>query len=321
MSNIVRDILTEELVLVDINDSVQEALKKVENIRTKNVAIQLPEGDFWITSSWNLRSLNPNITLQQTYNAKKEIFERVGTVSSDEEISRIITDLYELPGLIVFEEGNIKGFVSLTDFLGQDPISIIKQKAKMKGGLAGIDLHESDLKGIDLRNADLRGANLSMADLSKAKLRGANLTGANLSGANLTDANLVRAKLDRATLKDTVLINADLRHAELWHADLEGAKLKGANLRETVLYVANLRSANLEGADLFDAGLMSAILEGADLNNANIRGANLKRARFDEKTNLRGAEVDNITIGNLTVSALEANWDPETKRIIREKYG
>lgn len=324
MNNRVGDILAEKLVSVNLNDSVQATLEEAKNIRVEKIMVHDETGNFWVVSSWKLRLLDPNITLKQAYDEKKEIFEKVKTVSIDEEISKIISDLYELPGLIVIEEGKIKGFVSLADYLAefeQKPLDIIKEKAKIKEGLVGIDLHESYLVGIDLPDANMRGADLSKADLSKANLRNANLTSANLSNGNLTDAKLVRAKLREANLKDAILINADLRNAELWYANLQDAQLQGAILRDAVLFRANLKSAKLENADLYNAGLMSANLEGADLSNADIRNANLKYATFDEKTKLSGIKINSITIDNLTESALKAEWDPEIKQYLKKKYG
>ncbi|GFO96604.1 pentapeptide repeat-containing protein [groundwater metagenome] len=329
MNYLVKDIPVEKLVLFDFNNSVKEALEAVTG-DIKKIAVKDNTGNYWIISFWRLRLLNdPNITLEQAFNTNTEIFETVRTVSSEEEIIDIIKDLYSLSGLIVVEDENIKGFFSLANFsesqlelLSKHRFTIeeIERRAKIKGRLTGIDLHEYDLEGIDLRNADLTNANLNKAILRKANLRNADITGAIFNDADLTEANLVRAKLNRTKLKNAKLNRADLRMAQLWHANLENAELIEARLNDTELYSANLRYANLTGADLFNAGLMNAVLEGADLTNADIRNANLKYATFDKKTDLKDIEINSITIDNLTENALTANWDAETKQIIKEKY-
>lgn len=327
MNYLVKDIPIENLLLVDFNDSVHNALEAVTS-DIKKITVTDNTGNFWITSIWKLRLLDQNITLKQTYDFNKEIFESVKTVSTNEEISNIITDLYSFSGLIVIEEDKIKGLISLAEFSETQLESLfkpritheeIKRRLKLNGELTGIDLQELNLEGADLKNANLRNANLEMANLRKAKLRNADLTGANLSNADLAEANLVRAKLNRTKLRHANLVNANLRFAQLWHADLEKAQLMGADLKDAELYSANLRSANLTNANLFNCGLMNANLEGAILNNVDFRNANLKYIALDTKTNLKDAKINSITIDNLTENALIANWDSETKEIIKEK--
>lgn len=326
MDNRIEDILTEKLeglVSVDINNSVQDTLIKAKKIRADKIVVHDETmGDYWIISSWKLWALDPNITLKQVYSENRKIFEKVKTISNKEDITKIIPELYEIPGLIVIKDEKIKGFVSITDFLEEfdsKPRSFLTQQAKIKGALAGVGLHGSYV-GIDLRNGDLRGADLSEADLSEANLRGADLTGAILNGAILKNAKLVRAKLTGANLIQSILTGADLRHAELWSVDLERANLESANLSDAVLFRANLEKAILKDADLRNAGLISANLSGADLSNANLRMANLRSAIFDEKTNLTNVDVDSITIDNLKSSALKAKWPPEIQKILKEKY-
>ncbi len=351
MSDIVTEILAEKLekpeklAAAGMNDYIRRALEEVKDTGAKKIAVIdiLNETiKFWIISSWNQRLLNPNVSFRQAFDQRREIFESVKAVSKEDIFSsdarakydatiKIITDLFELPGLIVFEGNKIKGFISLANFSESEyekiesfkksflTIEQIKQKAKLKGALASIGLHGS-YEGIDLRDSDLRGVDFSKAELRKAILRGADLTKANLSGADLTNANLIRARLDGAILKDAILIEANLSYTQLWHANLENAQLQGAILQESVLFGANLKFANLENANLFNAGLMSANFEGADLSNADIRNANLKGATFNENTKLNDVEINSITIDNLTESALKANWSPEIKQIIIEKY-
>lgn len=330
MSHRVKDLQAEKLISVDINDTVRKALEETKNIDAKKIAVKDNLENFWVISYWKLKLLDPNITLKQAYDNNREIFEIVKTVSSDEEIFNISNALYSLPGLIVIEKEKVKGFISLANFSESElewlkrpllTLEQIKQMAKVKGGLAGINLHGYDLKEIDLRDSDLRGVDFSGADLSKADLQRADLTGANLSNARLIDAKLIRAKLNGANLKGAILIGADLRFAQLWSADLENADLQYANLKDSVLFSANLKLAKLNNAVLYNAGLMSANLEGAVLRNADISSANLKYAIFDEKTDLKDIEINSITIDNLTDSALKADWNLEVKQFLKEKYG
>ena len=341
MHKLLRDIPTEKLTSVGMDDSVQRALEAADNIGAIKIAVYDKENNFWVIPYWKLRLLDLNITLKQAYDEQKEIFEKVDTVSSDKEIAKVIKDLYEFLGLIVIDDENIKGFISLADFSESElkeiespkkpswTIEQIKQKAYTEGGLVGVDLRGADLSKIDLNHADLRDidfsgadlskANLEHADLTKANLTKANLTKANLnrailSGANLTGAKLTWAKLNDVELKDATLNGADLRFAELWNADLENAKLKEANLKDAVLFRANLRSASLIGADLSEAGLMSAKLEEADLTNVKMYNANLKYAKFSGKH-----QLDNIDeINNVTTYSIK---DPEIKKFLKEKYG
>ena len=329
MDNRIEDILTEkleEIVSVDINNSVHNTLYKAKKIRADKIVVhdEIME-DYWIISSWKLWALDPNITLKQVFSENRKIFENIKTISNIEEITKIIPELYEIPGLIIIENEKIKGFISsisFTDFLEEldiKPHSFLKQQAKIKGALAGVVLRGSYV-GIDLRNGDLRGVDLSKADLSEANLRGADLTGAILNGAILKNAKLVRAKLTGANLIQSILTGADLRHAELWSVDLERANLESANLSDAVLFRANLEKAILKDADLRNAGLISANLSGADLSNANLRQANLRSAIFDDKTNLTNVDLDSITIDNLPSSALKAKWPPEVQKILKEKF-
>ena len=158
-------------------------------------------------------------------------------------------------------------------------------------------------------------------NLPKADLRGANMTGANLMGANLREAKLTRAKLNSAKLENAIMYGAKLNNAKLWSANLNGAKLKNTNLKDAELYRADLSNADLTNADLYNAGLMSAKLEGTIFEGAKLRQVNLKGALFDKKTNLRGADVDSITIDNLGGSNWEvAQWDDYKLEEIKNKF-
>jgi uncharacterized protein GlcG (DUF336 family) len=61
----------------------------------------------------------------------------------------------------------------------------------------------------------------------------------------------------------------------------------------------NLEGADLREADLHDTDLSGANLSSAQLQGANLRGVNMKGARFDAKTQLRGADLTRAS----------ADWD------------
>ncbi len=321
MKILVRDIrLAEKLASAELDDLVQNAIEIAKNMGAKKIAVYDKQKNYWVVSLWRLNQLDPKVSLKQTYGEKKEIFEKVDTVSSKEEITKVIAKLYEFPGLIVIDGEKMTGFISLADFSDSQLMEInslrredatgksltivqIKQKAEEEG-LIGADLSNANLSNADLKDFDMRGINLSGADLSKADLWRANLTGANLSNANLSEAKLRYAILNGAKLIKAKLNNADLRNAQLLHADMEETQLEGANLTDAVLFNANLKSANLKKANLNHAGLNSAKLYGADLTNAIIRDANLKDADFDETTILKDVDIT----------------DEEIKKILKEKH-
>lgn len=326
----VRNKLSEKLAAIELDDSVQNAIDIAVNMGVKKLAVYDKKRNYWVIPLWKLNLLDPNITLKQAYDEKKDIFEKVDTVSSDEEISKVISKLYEFAGLIVIDDEQMKGFISLADFSDSELKQIdslrkeaadeyksmtvrqIRQKSEKEGlvglDLSGIDLTKADMREIDLKGINLHGANLSGANLFKADLTGADLSNANLSGAYLRFAILSGAKLINAKLN-----KADLRNAKLWHADLEEAQLEEADLMQAVLFNANLKLANLKNANLYKAGLMSAKLNGADLSNTNIRNANFNYAYFDEKTKWNDVDMNNKTIQNIT--------DDKIKRFLKEKYG
>lgn len=319
----IRTKLSEKLASVDLDASVQNAIETAKNMGATKIAVYDQKKNYWVISLWRLSPLDPKISFKQAYDEKKEIFEKVDTVSIDEEVAKVISKLYKFPGLIVIDGEKIIGFISLADFsdfelkqieLSKKP-SLTREQIEQKvrtEGLVGVDLRGANLIKANLSRADLRGVNLNGADLSKSNLWEADLTGADLSNANLTEAKLRFAKLNGAKLKNTILNGANLKNAQLWHSDLEKAKLEYADLTYAHLYNANLNLSNLKHAKLYNAGLMSAKLYGADLSNSDLRNANLKYAHFDEKTKLNDIEINDITIYNIT--------DEKIKKFLKEKY-
>lgn len=165
---------------------------------------------------------------------------------------------------------------------------------------------ERDFTGINLAGANLCGLSLTDINLSKANLTKANLTKANLSNTNLSGAKLSEANLLEAILISANFTGADLRSAELSAARLDGAKLVGTNLNGAGLIQSELHAADLSGANLSyanftaaslpSANLMKANLKGTNLAAANLSSSNLRKAEFNDKTKLSGANLSSVNL-------------------------
>jgi uncharacterized protein YjbI with pentapeptide repeats len=328
---LVKEVMSEKIAAVRMSDTVEEALKKVRSIVGANKIVVDYMGDFWVVPAWKFRLVkDPGITLLRAYIKERKIFEKVGSVSPDEEVGKILPDLYEVTGLVVADRKGVVGFLSLADFSELEFEKIravekpslsreeLEKRVRNKVSLMDVLLH-GDYSGIDLRNVDLRSADLIGATLRKAKLRGANLSYANLTGADLTEVNMVRTKLRGANLTGTTLVNADLSYAELWNANLVRANLSKANLTQAVLFNANLESAKLVEADLLNAGMMSSRLESADFRGANMINTDLKFAKVNTESDFTGAEVNWLTMQTLSEWSLKAKWDPEVKDFVEKR--
>lgn len=329
----VKDVMSEKIASVCIDETVQRALEKIRSIGANKIVVYniIKKGDFWVIPAWKLRLVDdPNITLLRACSEKKEIFEKVGAISSTDGIGKAFPDLYKVTGLVVADREKIVGFLSLADFseldlerlkaIGEPSLDReeFEQRVRNKESLMDVSLH-GDYSRIDLHNADLRSADLSESNLSKADLREADLSNANLSGADLTEAKLMRTKLRGANLTGAKLVSADLRYAELWSANLEKANLNKADLSQAVLFNANLKGAILDEANLRNAGMMSVRLENAKFRGAKTINTNLKYAKFNEESDFTGAEINWLTMQTLTERSLEAKWDTEVEKFIKEK--
>jgi hypothetical protein len=69
-------------------------------------------------------------------------------------------------------------------------IRTMRDSARGRLDLRGLDLSEMDLRGADLKGADLTGASLAGADLEGADMRGTNLSDVDLTGTNLEDVKM-----------------------------------------------------------------------------------------------------------------------------------
>ncbi|MBL4693537.1 MAG: pentapeptide repeat-containing protein [Magnetovibrio sp.] len=82
----------------------------------------------------------------------------------------------------------------------------------------------------------------------------------------------------------------DLKHMDLRWADMNEGRLAGAKLMGSNLYGADLTGAILENANLCIANLQYSLLKGSNLKGAKFGGANLTGIKFDEETNVSGAD-------------------------------
>lgn len=79
-------------------------------------------------------------------------------------------------------------------------------------------------------------------------------------------------------------------------ADLSGLDLPGVDLATSDLWGASFDGTDMPGANLAYTDLRCASFRGTHLPGVNLRGADLTGARFDDATNLTGAQWDERTI-------------------------
>ena len=182
--------------------------------------------------------------------------------------------------------------LSNTDFFGADLSNTVLRSAN----LSHANFHNANLTNTNLDNANLSNATLSGLDLLNADLTGAKFTNANLSNTNLMGADLIGIEFANAILSDSDLSNADLSNAELSNAKLLNAYLSDANLSDANLSNADLSGANLSGANLSNANFSNANLSGANFQEAILNNMNLKNVSNIERTDFRGAIMDDRPI-------------------------
>ena len=97
-------------------------------------------------------------------------------------------------------------------------------------------------------------------------------------------------------LAKTNLESADFSGSNLKKANFEGAQLADIRLKDACLEGANFSNADLRGSQIWAADISNAVLFGSDFTNADLTGANLSSTKFDEKTNLRDANLTEATL-------------------------
>jgi Pentapeptide repeats (8 copies) len=122
-----------------------------------------------------------------------------------------------------------------------------------------VSLHGIDLSGAFLDDIVLQGTNLIMSNFIRATL----------NNADLSHATMFAAVLQGAHGGSTDFSETDLSYADLAVVHFLRARFTGANLGHASLEFANLNEADLEDSDL----------DGADLQGANLQGANLSGIR------------------------------------------
>lgn len=78
-------------------------------------------------------------------------------------------------------------------------------------------------------------------------------------------------------------------------ADLSGLDLPGLDLATSDLWGATFDGTDMPGANLAHTDLRHASFRGTHMPGVNLRGADLSGARFDDATNLTGAQWDERT--------------------------
>ena len=193
---------------------------------------------------------------------------------------------------------------------GRLGIDEIKQAIKSKLSLKGKDL--------TILSDDDEAKKLKTLNFTNMDLEDANLTGAYLQGAKF-----VRSKLNYAILENAHLEGAQFRNTHLRGANLRGANLNGAVIKDSVLDNAHFSKAKLHDANLDTVRLIRARIDGAVFENARLIEVDLKSAFFDENTDLSKADVDSMTIHNLSGSnwSETTKWRQDTLKEIKQKYG
>jgi uncharacterized protein YjbI with pentapeptide repeats len=106
--------------------------------------------------------------------------------------------------------------------------------------------------------------------------------------------------IDKPDLNGANLQNVDLRRANLSNANLSEANLSGANLSG-----ANLSGANLSKADISYANLSNTDLTGARLKHTSFIGSNFSEAKFDERTDIFGADFGSAKLAGVNLSKIK----------------
>jgi hypothetical protein len=118
---------------------------------------------------------------------------------------------------------------------------------------------------------------------------GVPLVGVDVSAAFLQGVHLGKARLLRSDFSA-----ADARNGDFKGADLQDSNLHSANFRQASFQQASLAGAQIDDADLQGANLSDADLSGVVLDNADLRLVTLTRARWNNISSIKGANVYGI---------------------------
>lgn len=309
-------------------EEITESLKESENIKNRFNAL-LVEWQIISQHNADFRKVvenNPEIlSILHEYlkpGERDKISENLSNVSK--ELSEMVIKDTKLMDLIKIFPYDISEGDFIKDVKQVIYLSSFTPAMTDKGGEEGITLKSMSRNEIEKAIKDkksLMGRNLREADMNGLNLTKMNLNGADLSGAKLSHAKLMWATLKSADLTDAQILESDLRHSELWSAKLIKANLKNTRLNDSVLFNTDMEGANLSGANLTNAGLMNANLKNVTFKGATIYNVNLKGAKFDLRTDFRGAEINSVTIDNLKGSNWkDAQWDTYWREQIEKKY-
>jgi hypothetical protein len=110
-------------------------------------------------------------------------------------------------------------------------------------------------------------------------------------GERRAAAKALRTLANAALCADLDLSVLDLREMDLSSADLRGANFARSDLRGAILRGSQLQRAHLAKAQLEGARAERANFEGANLTLARVTDLHLAGARFDQRTKLTGANI------------------------------
>jgi uncharacterized protein YjbI with pentapeptide repeats len=209
--------------------------------------------------------------------------------------------------------------------------------ASLSGRFKGASLTGARFEGNDLDGADFSGALLDRAFFEAVSLIGANFAEASLKetsffqsraqGASFKSARAQNARffkgcdLSRADFRGAFIRDGVFQETRIFGADFSGcvaqglqaafldlssASFKGAYLREASFFGSNLSGADLSGSDLLGASLGGGDIRGSNFAGASLYGADLYRIKMDNKTILKGADLNDtrLKIPSLGFSAV-----------------
>lgn len=197
------------------------------------------------------------------------------------------------------------------------------------------NLREAQFSETHLYKAQfLKDTELEEAQFPEAHIREAQFTDVFLRGAKFSEAKMREAQFLRAHMKWTRFPEADLRGAQFREANLQGARFPEANLRRAQFPEANIKRAQFSETKLSLAQFPEANLLETEFQNADLRkvkfpsscvnpkhseenpptdplGATLEDAQFEERTDLRGADLSGARLYQAAFTDVRIN--DETK--------
>ncbi len=169
----------------------------------------------------------------------------------------------------------------------------------IKSNLNNADFSETSMSGSTVIESEADGISFSGAHLEGVALvKGTSMQGANFSNAKINRSNLREANLEKANFTKSLLDESDFSES-----DMKGADLSFSSATRTRFQKTDLTGAVVAHANLTEALMMKTILHDTDLTGSNLFGAELIKAKINDKTNFRNA--------NLKRTKIEESEEPE----------